>query len=56
VLWFTEEDEARIWDLPGQKRVLEELGVPVLALTRRDWAARDGAGREITDFLKETAA
>lgn len=56
VLWFTEEDEARIWDLPGQKRVLEELGVPVLALTRRDWAARDGAGREITQFLKETAA
>ncbi len=36
--------------------MLEELGVPVLVLTRRDWAARDDAGREITQFLKETAA
>ena len=56
VLWFTEEDEARIWDLPAQKRVLEDLGVPVLALTRRDWAARDGAGDEISQFLKEIEA
>ncbi|WOF42274.1 hypothetical protein KNJ79_13815 [Sphingopyxis indica] len=56
VLWFTEDDEARIWDLPGQLRVLDEMGVPALALTRRDWAARDGAGSEIRQFLKELSA
>ncbi len=56
VLWFTEEDEARIWNLPEQKRVLEDMGIPVLALTRRDWAARDGAGAEISQFLKEIDA
>lgn len=56
VLWYTEQEEALIWHLPDQRRALEEAGIPVLALTRRDWAARDGAANEIHAFLKEIEA
>ena len=51
VLWFAEEDEAEVWNLPAQRRALEAEGVPVLVLTRRDWRANDGAPEEIAAFL-----
>ena len=56
LLWFAEEDEARIWHLPAQRDALARVGVPTLILTRRDWRANDGAADEIAYFLKELSA
>ena len=53
ILWRIEEDEAQTWQLPAERRVVDELGLPALVLTRRDWFARDGAADEITAFLKD---
>ena len=52
ILWRIEEDEAQVWHLPAERRVLQESGVPHLVMTRRDWFARDGAVGEIANFLK----
>lgn len=52
VLWRIEEDEAQSWHLPAERRALEDLGIPALVLTRRDWLARDGAAGEIGKFLE----
>jgi hypothetical protein len=56
VLWRIEEDEAQAWHLPAQRRMLEQSGVPSLILTRRDWRGDDGAGDEISAFLREVNA
>jgi len=56
ILWYTEQEEALVWHLPAQRRALEDAGLPVLSLTRRDWAARDGVERDIHDFLKGLTA
>jgi hypothetical protein len=56
ILWFAEEDEARIWHLPAQRDALAQADVPTLILTRRDWRANDGAGEEIAAFLTEHTA
>lgn len=56
VLWYTEEDEARIWELPKVSAALASLGVPLLTLTRRDELAKDGAPDEICTFLRGIAA
>jgi hypothetical protein len=56
MLWFAEEDEARIWDLPAQRAVLADAGVPALVLTRRDWRANAGEAEEIGPFLQGVAA
>lgn len=53
VLWYTEEDESRIWTLPPLRKALAARRTPTCVLTRRDWAARDGAADEITAFLKD---
>ena len=53
ILWRIEEDEAQVWHLPAERRVLEQSGVPHLVLTRRDWFAEDGAVEEISRFLAE---
>lgn len=53
VLWYAEEDEAEVWNLPDQRRALDQAGVPVLVLTRRSWRLDDGAAQEIAAFLKE---
>ncbi len=52
ILWRIEEDEAQSWHLPAERRALEELNIPALVLTRRDWLARDGAAEEISQFLE----
>jgi hypothetical protein len=52
VLWYSEEDEARVWRLPAVRDALEALGLPLLVLTRRDEAAADCAPDEICSFLK----
>ena len=56
ILWRIEEDEAQVWHLPAERRVLEESGLPHLVLTRADWFARDGAPEKITQFLTGAAA
>jgi len=56
VLWYTEEDEARVWHVPAIRDALRQAGIPACILTRRDWAARDGAPGEITRFLEELTA
>jgi hypothetical protein len=52
VLWYTEEDEARIWNLPAISTVIREAGMPVLTMVRRNELAGDGALDEIRDFLQ----
>lgn len=52
VLWYTEEDEAGIWQLPRIRAALAEAGVPALVMTRRDERGRDGALAEIQAFLE----
>jgi hypothetical protein len=53
VLWFAEEDDARVWHLPAQRDVLARIDIPALILTRRDWRANDGVDAEIAAFLQE---
>ena len=52
ILWYTEEDESRVWNAPATRAALSDLDVPVQLLARRDWAARDGALDEIRSFLE----
>ena len=42
----------RVWDVPGVRETLAEAGVPLLLMTRRDEAARDGAPAEVRAFLE----
>lgn len=56
LLWFAEEDEARIWHLPAQRDALADANIPTLILTRRDWRANDGMAEDIAKFLKELKA
>ena len=51
LLWLATEDEALVWHVPRQRRLLEELGIPFLILADRRWDATDGAADEIADFL-----
>jgi hypothetical protein len=52
VLWYTEEDEARVWELTRIRDALASTGLPLLVMTRRDASARDGAPEEILSFLR----
>lgn len=52
ILWYGEEDEVRVWDVPGVRQALAEAGVPLLLMTRRDETARDGAPEEVRAFLE----
>ncbi|MDT8759195.1 hypothetical protein MZO42_10850 [Sphingomonas psychrotolerans] len=56
VLWYTEEDEARVWHVPAIRAALAAAEVPTCILARRDWTARDGAADEIRDFLNGISA
>ena len=53
ILWYAEEDEAEVWNLPAQRDALAQAGVPTLILTRRSWRADDGVAGEIAQFLQE---
>jgi hypothetical protein len=52
VLWYSEEDEARVWDLPRVRHALATIELPALVMTRRDETGADGAPAEIGAFLK----
>jgi hypothetical protein len=55
VLWYTEDDEARIWKLPAVSVALAKAGLPILTLTRRDELAADDAPEQIRTFLEGVA-
>jgi hypothetical protein len=50
ILWLTREDEALAWQLPAQKRALEQAGIPLLVLSAARWNADDGALPAIAAF------
>lgn len=52
VLWYGEEDEARVWEVPRVRQALADEGLPLLIMTRRDEAGRDGAPDEVREFLE----
>jgi hypothetical protein len=52
ILWYGEEDEVRVWGVPGVREALAAANLPVLLMTRRDEAARDGAPEEVRAFLE----
>jgi hypothetical protein len=52
ILWYGEEDEVRVWDVPGVSQALARANLPLLLMTRRDEAARDGAPDEVRAFLE----
>jgi hypothetical protein len=56
VLWYTEQDEARVWELPAIRSALDSIGLPLLVLTCRDDTARDGVADEIRTFLEGASA
>ncbi|WP_188054152.1 hypothetical protein [Sphingosinithalassobacter sp. CS137] len=56
VLWYTEEDEARVWSVPAARATLADAEIPTLVLTRRGWTAKDGAPEEIGGFLAGISA
>src|SRR5690606_23384017 len=56
VLWYTGQDEARVWELPAIRSALASIGLPLLVLTCREETARDGATDEIRAFLEGAGA
>jgi benzoyl-CoA reductase/2-hydroxyglutaryl-CoA dehydratase subunit BcrC/BadD/HgdB len=56
IIWLIEEEEALVWDLPGQRRRLQQLGVPTLALTRQHAGFSDEALASVRDFTAQLAA
>jgi hypothetical protein len=50
IQWLIEEEETLVWDVPGQKKVLEAADIPFISLVRRNWDASDGALNEIISF------
>jgi len=53
ILWYVEEDEAQVWQIPAQVEELAAAGIPTLVLTRRKWSGGDDTVARIQDFLKE---
>lgn len=56
ILWLTREDEALAWQLPAQRRALDEAGIPALVLPAARWRADDGAPDRIRDFCRQVLA
>lgn len=53
ILWYVEEDEAQVWQIPSQTQALAREGVPALVLTRRSWSRDDGTTEQVQAFLKD---
>jgi benzoyl-CoA reductase/2-hydroxyglutaryl-CoA dehydratase subunit BcrC/BadD/HgdB len=52
VTWMVQEEEALVWELPGQLRALADARIPVLVLTHQKWAAGADTCAEIARFLQ----
>jgi hypothetical protein len=55
VNWLLEQEDALIWDLPGEAAALAAAGIASLTLSRRRWDASDGALEEIAQFTRGLA-
>jgi hypothetical protein len=55
ILWLTREDEALAWQVPSQKKLLRERGVPTLVLPASDWRFDADQRDRLMQFLKEEA-
>ena len=53
ILWYVEEDEAQVWQIPSQTQALAREGIPALVLTRRAWSGEDDTAEQIQAFLKD---
>ena len=53
VLWYSEDEEAGVWHLPAERRMLAGAGIATLVLTRRPWGRDDAGAATIGDFLRE---
>lgn len=53
ILWYVEEDEAQVWQIPSQTQALAQHNIPTLVLTRRSWSGDDGTAEQIQTFLKD---
>ena len=53
ILWYVEEDEAQVWQIPSQTQALAQHNIPTLVLTRRSWSGEDGTAEQIQTFLKD---
>lgn len=53
IFWLSEDDETTGWHLLAMRRPFDEAGIPLLVLTRRDPALKDGVEEEIAAFVQE---
>ena len=49
----SEDEEAGVWHLPAERRMLAGAGIATLVLTRRPWGRDDAGAATIGDFLRE---
>jgi hypothetical protein len=52
ILWFVEEDEGIVWEVPRQIETLQKAGIPVLTLTRQAWDTDAAVLARITRFAQ----
>jgi benzoyl-CoA reductase/2-hydroxyglutaryl-CoA dehydratase subunit BcrC/BadD/HgdB len=52
IIWLIEEEDALIWDLPGEMAALRASGIATLRLVRRRWDLSDGVLEEIKSFTR----
>jgi benzoyl-CoA reductase/2-hydroxyglutaryl-CoA dehydratase subunit BcrC/BadD/HgdB len=55
IIWLLEEEEALVWDLPAQQRVLQQMGVPTLTLTRQRSSADEEMLTRVREFTAQLA-
>lgn len=55
IIWLTREDEALAWQVPSQKKMLDERGVPTLVLPASDWRFDADQRDRLMQFLKGEA-
>ncbi len=53
IIWLTREDEALAWQVPMQKKLLDEQGMPTLVLPASDWRFGVDQRERLTRFLRE---
>lgn len=52
VLWFVDEDEGIVWEVPRQLERLRRAGIPVLSLTRQRWDADAAHLATVQEFAR----
>nr|WP_295663114.1 hypothetical protein [Polymorphobacter sp.] len=56
VLWYSEDEEAGVWHLPAERKMLDDAGIATLVLTRRPWGRDDDGAAAIGEFLRGVTA